>query len=335
MTLAKTVVLSTTAVNNTDSTSTTNHHRRRWNVLELPIIVTQHFPVMLLIVVLTAASTCCTTSSVDALLLSSPSPSPSSSSLLMPRFFNKNKKNQKNVVAGAVLHHNSEVGDGGIEEGSRRMFLRNSVRAVASTAPVAVAAAFGGAGWMTVPALASAAAAAGGTGGKQPDLKFQTATSGLQWADVKIGTGTPLSRRSSATIDYSMSTTGARYGSKIYTTANTDNPYRFTIGDGSTIEGIEQAIVGISGDNSNSNLPPMLPGGIRRLIIPSSNGLGYTKLAENPKELCVQGGRPGPIPPPNEGAFEEYQRFKNIYCNPERQYQPDIVIDIKLYGPRR
>jgi len=126
-----------------------------------------------------------------------------------------------------------------------------------------------------------------------------------------------------------MATTGARYGTKIYSTANTDNPYRFKIGDGSTIEGIEQAIVG------SDDLPPMLPGGIRRLIIPSSNGLGYTKLAENPKELCVQGGRPGPIPPPNEGAFEEYQRFKNIYCNSERQYQPDVVIDIKLYGPRR
>jgi hypothetical protein len=41
----------------------------------------------------------------------------------------------------------------------------------------------------------------------------------------------------------------------------------------------------------------------------------------------------GPIPPAGE-AFEEYQRFKNIYCNPLRKYQPDTVMDIKMYGKR-
>ena len=103
-------------------------------------------------------------------------------------------------------------------------------------------------------------------------------------------------------------------------------PYRWTLGDGTTIQGIEEAILG------NNEIPPMLPGGIRRVIIPES--LGYKILATKPKTLCVQDGKPGPIPPPNNGAFEEYQRFKNIYCNPDRQYQPDIVMDIKLYGPR-
>lgn len=48
----------------------------------------------------------------------------------------------------------------------------------------------------------------------------------------------------------------------------------------------------------------------------------------------VQEGKgPGPIPPASEslGAF---QRFKNIYCNANRPYQPDLVLDIKLYGKR-
>lgn len=158
------------------------------------------------------------------------------------------------------------------------------------------------------------------------DLNFQTSKStGLQYADAKIGTGQPMKLGSYATIDYVLSTTGARYGSKIYGTADKDAAYRWTLGDGSTIEGIEKAILG------DADLPPMLPGGIRRVIIPQV--LGYGKLAENPKALCAQGGQPGPIPPPNT-AFEEYQRFKNIYCNPERQYQPDIVMDIKLYGSR-
>jgi hypothetical protein len=148
----------------------------------------------------------------------------------------------------------------------------------------------------------------------------------MQWADAKIGSGNALRPGGTATIDYVMSTTGARYGTKIYSTADKDTPYRWKLGDGTTIAGIEKAILG-DGDS----MPPMKPGGIRRLVIPQK--LGYTKLAEAPKTLCVQNGTPGPIPPPTQ-AFEEYQRFKNIYCNPNRQYQPDLVLDVKLYGQR-
>ena len=77
-------------------------------------------------------------------------------------------------------------------------------------------------------------------------------------------------------------------------------------------------------------MPPMQPGGIRRVIIPPS--LAYEKLM-NVRENCGQKGTSGPVPPPQE-AFEEFQRFKNLYCNPNRAYQPDVVIDIKLYGKR-
>lgn len=168
-------------------------------------------------------------------------------------------------------------------------------------------------------------AATGGDG----DLKFETAPSGLQWADAKLGTGTALKAGNQATVEYTLSTTGARYGAKIFSTKDRDMPYRWTLGDGSTIAGMEQAILGVEG-----SIPPMLPGGVRRVIIPQS--LAYDKLGASvgqAKERCVQDGTPGPIPPPNQ-AFEEYQRFKNIYCNPLRQYQPDVVMDIKLYGAR-
>ena len=30
----------------------------------------------------------------------------------------------------------------------------------------------------------------------------------------------------------------------------------------------------------------------------------------------------------------EFQRFKNIYCNANRPYQPDLVLDVKLFGKR-
>lgn len=161
------------------------------------------------------------------------------------------------------------------------------------------------------------------------DLKLQTAVlSGISWADAKVGTGTPLQVGNTATVDYVLSTTGARYGAKIY--ASGETPYRWKLGDGSTIAGLEFAILG----NVDDGIPPLLPGGIRRIIIPQSmayDSLG--KSVQNVKDLCVENGTPGPIPPPST-AFEEYQRFKNIYCNPNRQYQPDIVMDIKLYGAR-
>mmetsp|Transcript_20092 Transcript_20092/g.29818 ORF Transcript_20092/g.29818 Transcript_20092/m.29818 type:complete len:211 (-) Transcript_20092:106-738(-) len=152
-------------------------------------------------------------------------------------------------------------------------------------------------------------------------LTFTTSSSGLQWADAKIGNGPEPKQGLAVTVDYVLSTTGARYGTKIYSTADKGAPYRWKLGDGSTISGLEDAIVGMS------DIPPMRPGGIRRVVIPSK--LAYAELGKS--NSC--NGKAGPIPPVPE-AFEEFQRFKNIYCNPERQYQPDVVMDIKLYGKR-
>ena len=87
-------------------------------------------------------------------------------------------------------------------------------------------------------------------------LEFETSSSGVQWADAKIGSGVPFKLGSTTTIDYVMSTTGARYGAKIFSTQDSDIPYRWILGDGSTIVGIEQAILGDGG-----SLKPMLPGG--------------------------------------------------------------------------
>jgi hypothetical protein len=165
------------------------------------------------------------------------------------------------------------------------------------------------------------------------DLQFNTADSGLQWADAKVGTGTPLREGSKVAIDYIMSTTGARYGSKIDSTVDRNEPYCWTLGDGSTIAGLEQAIMG-----DGKELPPMRPGGVRRVIIPSS--LAYAALARPLPGLQYQecGGGPGPVPPQvrKEGdlGYGEFQRFKNIYCNANRPYQPDLVMDVKLFGKR-
>ena len=165
--------------------------------------------------------------------------------------------------------------------------------------------------------------AAGSGSSSTPSLEFSTSKNGIQWADAKIGSGQTFKSGSNVSIDYALSTTGARYGSKIYSNASSGAPYRWTLGDGSTIKGIEEAIIG------NDEIPAMKSGGVRRVIIPPS--LAYQSLAKL-SEGCGENGF-GPVPPPSE-AFEEFQRFKNIYCNPSRMYQPDVVMDIKLYGKR-
>jgi FKBP-type peptidyl-prolyl cis-trans isomerase len=153
------------------------------------------------------------------------------------------------------------------------------------------------------------------------NLQFTTTGSGLQYADVKLGSSSTPSPQNGQTvsIDYVMSTTGARYGSKIYSTVDTGAPYRWKLGDGSTIPGVEEAVRGMN------------PGGIRRVIIPSK--LAYQSTSASAREECEDGKGLGPKPPASE-AIGEFQRFKNIYCNVDRVYQPDLVMDIKLYGKR-
>ncbi len=193
--------------------------------------------------------------------------------------------------------------------------------------------------------LFPAAASAGQPNG----LKLTTApTSGLRWADARVGSGESPIMGSITSIDYSMASTAGRFPS-IYSTKNGDEPYRWKIGDGTTIRGIEMAIVG----DAAEGIPPMRPGGIRRVIVP--NSLGYNALIgrdnsnnvilNNPdqqnlspsskNQRCLAGadGSLGPIPPKDapDGA---YQRWYQFYCNPRIPYQPDLVLDIKLYGKR-
>ena len=157
-------------------------------------------------------------------------------------------------------------------------------------------------------------------------LPLNTSPSGLKWADAKVGSGQPVQNGAPVSIDYSIASTAGRFP-QIYSTKDKGQPYRWTLGDGSTIEGIERAIVG----DEKDGIPPMLPGGVRRVIVPSA--LGYEKLSKaNAKCIDGESGSIGPIPPKSDiGA---YQRWYSFYCNPRIPYQPDLVLDIKLYGRR-
>merc|ERR1712207_20024 len=106
---------------------------------------------------------------------------------------------------------------------------------------------------------------------------------------------------------------------QIYTTKDTGAPYRWTLGDGTTIAGIEKAVVG----DAEEGIPPMLPGGVRRVIVPAD--LGYVSLMKG-NVKCVEGtGAIGPIP--HKDSSGAYQRWCQSYCNPRIPYQPDLVID--------
>jgi len=160
-------------------------------------------------------------------------------------------------------------------------------------------------------------------------IQLTDTPSGMRWADVKIGTGQPLKKGNRASIDYSMASTAGR-SAQIYSTKDTGSPYRWTLGDGSTIQGIEMAILG----DTSQGIPPMVPGSIRRVIIPQK--LGFQSLM-TPNSICIAGepGSLGPIPPKeNIAGTGSYHRWFQLYCNPRIPYQPDLVVDIKLYGKR-
>jgi FKBP-type peptidyl-prolyl cis-trans isomerase len=169
---------------------------------------------------------------------------------------------------------------------------------------------------------AATVAAAGATaliGGQQTahaatsnGLPLTASPSGLKWADAKVGSGQPVKIGAAVSIDYSIASTAGRFP-QIYTTKDKGQPYRWTLGDGSTIEGIEKAIIG----DEKEGIPPMLPGGIRRVIVPSS--LGYEKLSKaNAKCIDGESGSIGPIPPKSDlGAYQRYvqQEEGNAYLS--------------------
>lgn len=103
-------------------------------------------------------------------------------------------------------------------------------RSILSLPPKAVIAAATGASSATIISTPSTANAAKPNG----LILDKSSESGLKWADAKQGTGQPLKPGMVASIDYSMASTVGRQP-QIYTTKDKGVPYRWTLGDGSTI----------------------------------------------------------------------------------------------------
>ena len=98
-----------------------------------------------------------------------------------------------------------------------------------------------------------------------PPLRYTSASSGLQWVDLRQGSGNAPRRGDEVSVHYIMTRRG---GAKVHSTREAGEPFSWTLGDGSVIEGLELAVGGGGG------LPPMLVGGARRVIVPMARGYG-------------------------------------------------------------
>ncbi|CDF77459.1 unnamed protein product [Chondrus crispus] len=135
--------------------------------------------------------------------------------------------------------------------------------------------------------------------------KVVTTESGLSYYDfiTADGDARPVTEGTRVSVHYTLGTTGARNGWKIDSSYDRD-PLTFTVGRGEVVQGLDEGVLGMG------------KGGKRRVVIPSK--LGYRTKDDRPVVM----------------GFAEYQRFKNIYLNPDRPYKPDLVIDVTVVKVR-
>lgn len=127
-----------------------------------------------------------------------------------------------------------------------------------------------------------------------------TGDDGVESSNNNNNNQTEVMKGDTVRIEYTLGSTGARNGWRIDT-----GGLSFRVGDGVVVKGLEEGVMG------------MKQGGRRRLLIPAE--LGYVSNKEQP------------IPK----GFAEFQRFKNLYLNPDRPYKPDVVFDVTLLKIRR
>lgn len=126
-------------------------------------------------------------------------------------------------------------------------------------------------------------------------------SSGLQYYDFVRGSSDTsiVTTGDMVSIHYTLGTTGARNGWRIESSEGRP-PLTFRVGSGSVIKGLDEGVCG------------MHVGGRRRLLVPAK--LGY--LSKDDKPVPV--------------GFAEFQRFKNLYLNPNIPYKPDVVFDVTV-----
>jgi peptidylprolyl isomerase len=102
-----------------------------------------------------------------------------------------------------------------------------------------------------------------GTAGQAPTVTVPSSAppSGLESADLIVGTGREAAAGDQVTVQYVLATYSAK---KVIQSSWTSQPFTFTLGEGQVIPGWDQGV------------PGMHEGGRRELIIPPSLGYGAT-----------------------------------------------------------
>jgi len=93
----------------------------------------------------------------------------------------------------------------------------------------------------------------------RPEGKEVTTSSGLQYIDLKVGTGAPAQTGQTVTVHY---TGWLENGKKFDSSVDRGQPFSFPLGAGRVIKGWDEGV------------QSMKVGGKRKLIIPSNLGYG-------------------------------------------------------------
>ena len=115
----------------------------------------------------------------------------------------------------------------------------------------------------TITSIPAADLSPAGTAGQAPTVTVPSGTppSGLESADLIVGTGREAAAGDQVTVQYVLATYSAK---KVIQSSWTSQPFTFTLGEGQVIPGWDQGV------------PGMHEGGRRELIIPPSLGYGAT-----------------------------------------------------------
>ena len=176
-------------------------------------------------------------------------------------------------------------------------------------------------------AVSSSVKGASAASSLESSLDLKLSVTGMKWSDLRLGQGAAPAKGQEVTIDYMMT---RRAGAKIYSTIDSRQPFTWTVGDGTVIEGLEAAVLG------GADMPPLRQGGARRVMIPQYLAYGKEKgLFASGAPTEIQ--KLQPIPPdfwwtPTGGGdkVNAYLRFRNIYLDENRLDQPDLILDISL-----
>ena len=148
------------------------------------------------------------------------------------------------------------------------------------------------------------------------DKAFKRSESGLRFLDLKVGEGALVeSSGTKVVVDWSGYTSGYQ-AKKIESTRETDEPFVFTLGDGTAIPAFDEAVRG------------MRVGGVRRIEIPGEleEKLGYSRN----KALRYNGVGPKPSTFGGQRALDFVLDNETL-----RDFNRSLLFDVRLSSVRK